>query len=72
MAADDAFGEAFSNVAAIDNIVEVTDSTKRRRRVNHGDDSEETVRLGMELFPVGHEEDDGYDNDQSGRSSCER
>ena len=50
----------------------MTDSTKRRRQLNHDDDSKETGRFGMDLFPAGHEEEeeeeeeeeDGYNNDQ--------
>ena len=70
-AADDAFGEAFSNVPPIENISEVIDCSERRR-VGHDNDLEETERFGMDLLPVGHEEDDGFDDDEenSGREEA--
>ena len=67
-AADEAFKEAFKDaVPTIDNINEMTDSNERQL-INHDDNSEQTDTFGIDLFPVGHEEDEGYEQDVDGRA----
>ena len=62
-AVDEAFGGGFRNVPVIENIVEVTDSTGERIVNNVDTNLGETERFGMDLFPIGHEEDEGFDDD---------
>ena len=64
-AADESFKEAFKDVVpAIDNINEmVVDTSNKRQVINRYDDSEQTETFGTDLLPVGHEDDEGYEQD---------
>ena len=61
------YHQALKNaVPAIDTINEMTaDTSNERRVINRDNDSKQTETFGTDLFPVGHEDDEGYEQDDN-------